>query len=180
MRLDHIAFRTSDRWKTAQFFIDAMGYKLQTEFDLNFPDGSTTKCIALEPPEKVENAPWEYALSSALFDKTAIYHMPPEIFVSDGSSDSIVGRWVKHRDDIGGIHHFAYMVDNVEKIMKEWKEKGYAEFATEEPLKCEGLTQVFTKPSMLTGIIIEFIERGNHGFCRENVQKLMESSANFK
>ncbi len=60
--------------------------------------------------------------------------------------------------------------------MLEWKEKGYAEFTTDEPLKCEGITQIFTKPSQLTGIIYEFIERGIHGFCQENVKDLMNST----
>ena len=44
------------------------------------------------------------------------------------------------------------MVDSVKETMNEWKEKGYAEFLTEEPLACPGLTQVFTKPSELTGL----------------------------
>ena len=36
--------------------------------------------------------------------------------------------------------------------------KGFAEFASEEPLTCPGLTQVFTKPLEITGVIYEFIE----------------------
>ena len=63
--------------------------------------------------------------------------------------------------------------------MQEWKEKGYAEFATDKPLICPGLTQVFTKPSLLTGVIYEFITRENHGFCKENVKLLMESTKNL-
>ncbi|MGP2420409.1 hypothetical protein, partial [Listeria monocytogenes] len=60
--------------------------------------------------------------------------------------------------------------------MKEWRDKGYAEFSTDKPLTCPGLTQVFTKPSSLTGVIYEFIEREGHGFCSENVKQLMEST----
>lgn len=177
MRLDHIAYRTVSREKTAQFFIDALGYKIQTEFDLNFPDGSTTKCIALEPPEKLtSNAPWTYFSTDNLGIPTQEFHLPPEIFISDGSPDSIVGKWVERRGS--SIHHLAYQVKSVQETMNEWKEKGYAEFASEEPLKCPGLTQVFTKPSELTGIIYEFIERENFGFCKENVQLLMESTQN--
>ena len=55
-------------------------------------------------------------------------------------------------------------------------EKGWAEFTSDAPMKCEGLTQVFTKPSQLTGVIFEFIERGAFGFCKENVKALMEST----
>ncbi len=102
--------------------------------------------------------------------------MAPEIFVSDGQPDSIVGQWVAARGGIGGIHHLAYQVDDVKATMQKWKEKGYAEFTSEEPLMCPGLTQVFTKPSELTGVIYEFINRGEHGFCKENVKGLMEST----
>lgn len=175
MRLDHIAYRAKDRVKTAQFFMDALGYTVQTEFDLEFSDGTTTKCIALEPPEKeLKNAPWTYVAEIKF--NVQEYHLPPEIFVSDGPPDSIVGKWVAARNNVGGIHHIAYQVESVEKTMKEWKEKGYAEFASEAPLTCPGLTQVFTKPSELTGVIYEFIERGEHGFCKDNVKALMEST----
>lgn len=108
------------------------------------------------------------------------YHLAPEIFVSDGPPESIVGKWVAARNNIGGIHHLAYQVESVESTMKEWKDKGYAEFATDKPLTCPGLTQVFTKPSELTGIIYEFIERGEHGFCKDNVKALMESTKENK
>jgi hypothetical protein len=174
MRLDHIAYRTADRWKTSRFFIEAFDYHLQTEFDIHFPDGSSAKCIALEPPEKPvgKDVPWK------MLD-LAEYHLPPEIFVSDGTPDSIVGQWVAARDGVGGIHHMAYQVESVQDKMEEWRSKGYAEFASEKPLTCPGLTQVFTKPSELTGVIYEFIERGAQGFCRENVQKLMESTKGF-
>lgn len=107
-------------------------------------------------------------------------HMPPEIFVSDGTPDSIVGKWVERRDGVGGVHHLAYQVESVQKTMDEWKEKGYAEFASEKPLTCPGLTQVFTKPSELTGVIYEFIERGAQGFCQANVKNLMESTKENK
>ena len=60
--------------------------------------------------------------------------------------------------------------------MEEWREKGYAEFTTDEPLTCPGLTQAFTKPSELTGIIYEFIEREAQGFCQTNVKDLMVST----
>ena len=63
--------------------------------------------------------------------------------------------------------------------MEEWSMKGYVEFATEAPLTCPGLVQIFTKPSELTGVIYELIERENHGFCQTNVKALMESTKDF-
>jgi catechol 2,3-dioxygenase-like lactoylglutathione lyase family enzyme len=186
MRLDHIAYRVRDRHKTAKFFIDAFGYQIQQEFTIDFGDGQTAQCIALEPPEKKANgvhwvvdevnylpSPCCPGLTQEVLQE---YHLPPEIFVSDGIPGSIVGDWVAARGGVGGIHHIAYQVENVEAKMKEWREKGYAEFSSQEPMKCPGLTQVFTKPSELTGVIYEFIEREEFGFCKNNVKALMEST----
>lgn len=186
MRLDHIAYRTADRIKTAEFFIQAFGYKIQTEFDLQFDNNEKVKCIALEPPEKlplsVNLLPWVHQgviyeqKEQFIQEYLQEYHMPPEIFVSDGDPNTIVGKWVAAREGIGGVHHFAYQVNSVQEKMQEWQNKGYAEFTSKEPFKCPGLTQVFTKPSQLTGVVYEFIERSDHGFCRDNVKNLMISS----
>jgi len=181
MRLDHIAYRVADRKKTAQFFMDSLGYKIQQEFAIQFDDGTTAQCMALEPPEKTWQMPFTTDASDAgSVPAASIYHLAPEIFVSDGPPGSIVGDWVAARNGIGGIHHMAYQVDSVDKIMAEWKAKGYAEFSSDEPMKCPGLTQVFTKPSALTGVIYEFIERGEHGFCADNVKNLMMATAENK
>ena len=154
MKLDHIAYREKDRYKTAQFFIDTQNYEIHTEFKIDFEDGTHADCLVLK--------------SRGL----------PELFVSNGPDNSIVGNWVKERGYIGGIHHLAYQVDDVEKVMNEWKEKGYTEFLSDEPLVCEdpNLTQIFTKPSELTGVIYELISREDQGFCEKNVEKLMEST----
>jgi hypothetical protein len=177
----------ADRSKAVEFFKEAFGYKEQSVFELKFDDGTTCDCIALEPPEKstytrfmdVQHEPLPWSISKSWVNRglnhgKTDFHLAPEIFVSEGQPGSIVEQWVKEKGS--GIHHLAYQVDNVEDIIKEWKEKGYAEFCSEEPLTCPGLTQVFTKPSDLTGIIYEFITRGEHGFCTENVKALMEST----
>jgi len=190
MRLDHIAYRTKNRYKTAEFFKEAFGYKMGTEFQIEFDDNSKADCVALVPPENrsFDTEKWtHYALlynplrhRTEKRDSTihAEFHAPPEIFVSDGSEGSIVGDWVAERGDVGGIHHMAYQVDDVRAVMKEWKEKGYAEFYSEEPITCKdpNLTQVFTKPSELTGVIYEFINREGAGFCKDSVKQLMEST----
>ena len=179
MRIDHIAFRTKDRYKTAAFIKEAFGYEVGTEFQIEFDDGSKADCLALIPPENRYESTGLWTIEAALEDHpAATYHAPPEIFVSDGSEGSIVGDWVAERGGVGGIHHIAYQVEDVEAVMKEWKEKGYAEFYSEEPITCKdpNLTQVFTKPSELTGVIYEFINREGAGFCKDSVKKLMEST----
>jgi catechol 2,3-dioxygenase-like lactoylglutathione lyase family enzyme len=185
MRLDHVAYRVKDRTETAKFFIDAFGYRIDSKipegFDIQFEDNTTAKCLVLLPPEKYrDDIPFSINQHISLgFWKqgfNAEFHMAPELFISDGSSGSVVKTWVEKRDDIGGIHHMAFQVDDVLKMMEFMKEKGYAEFTTEEPLSCPGLTQVFTKPSKLTGIIYEFIKRDAQGFCKDNVKDLMKST----
>jgi len=180
MRLDHIAYRVANREVTAQFFIKCFGYRIAEDlpdgFQIEFEDNSQARCYVLLPPEELDmNTPWLHLGVFADGEKQE-YHKPPEIFVSEGSAGSIVEDWVNKRDGVGGIHHLAYQVESVADKMKEWKEKGYAEFTTAEPLTCPGLSQCFTKPSALTGVIYEFIERETVGFCKDNVKDLMNST----
>ena len=192
MRLDHIAYRTRDRHKTAEFFERAFGCTIDTEFQIEFDDGSKADCLALIPPENRPSNTSKWALPQLQYEPSILnsnvedrnssvkmeYHAPPEIFVSDGSEGSIVADWVEERGGVGGIHHIAYQVEDVYDTMREWKNKGYAEFYTSGPIVCKdpNLTQVFTKPSELTGVIYEFIKREGAGFCKDSVKQLMESS----
>jgi len=188
MRLDHIAYRVKDRHKTYDFFHRAFGYNLGTSFEIKFGDGSHADCLALLPPEDrpVNTSEWDVLLADKPVETTDeeanfhSYHVPPEIFVSDGGIGSIVGDWVTERGGVGGIHHIAYQVDDVFAAMKRWKEEGYAEFYTDKPISCKNprLTQVFTKPSELTGVIYELITREGDGFCQNSVRELMESTDN--
>ena len=192
MRLDHIAYRVRNRYKTSEFLKEAFGYSIGTEFQIEFDDGSKAACLALEPPEKRPTNTSKWVLNQLQYDVSLFddrcedrnssakmeYHAPPEIFVSDGSEGSIVGDWVQERGGIGGIHHIAYQVEDVWEVMQDWKRKGYAEFYSEKPITCKDpdLTQVFTKPSELTGVIYEFINREGAGFCKDSVKNLMEST----
>jgi catechol 2,3-dioxygenase-like lactoylglutathione lyase family enzyme len=188
MRLDHIAYRVKDRYKTYDFFRKAFGYSLGTSFDIKFGDGTHADCLALLPPEDrpIDTREWDVLLAdrpTEPLDEEAefhSYHAPPEIFVSDGGVGSIVGDWVAERSGVGGIHHIAYQVDDVLGTMKKWEEEGFAEFYTDEPIFCENprLVQVFTKPSELTGVIYELITREGDGFCQNSVRELMESTDN--
>lgn len=185
MRLDHIAYRVKDRYKTYDFFHRAFGYELGTSFEIKFTDGSHADCLALTPSENrhEKTSEWDILLADRPDEEQPdvtfhSYHAPPEIFVSDGGAGSIVGDWVIERGGVGGIHHIAYQVEDVEATMKKWKEEGYAEFYTEEPIFCKNpdLTQVFTKPSELTGVVYELISREGDGFCKDSVKSLMEST----
>ncbi len=181
MRLDHIAYRVSERHKAAKFFVEAFDYRIANVFKINFDDGSIAECIVLKSPEE-HLAPIFSARTYKSFwisDYSSEFHLPPEIFVSDGTPDSIVGRWVAERGGIGGVHHLAYEVEDVAAIMKDWKDKGLAEFTTDEPISnANDLVQCFTRPHPITGVIYEFIKKGidNKGFNVNNVRDLMEST----
>lgn len=185
MRIDHIAYRVPDRYATAHFFVKAFGYKIADEFFIDFKDGSQAKCFALSPPEHLKaNQIRRMLIPGRVFvpDEPAEYHLAPEIFVSDGSEDSVVGKWVKKRQEIGlngGIHHVAYEVDDVEATMEKWISKGWATFTTPKAIKnSDDLEQCFTHTHPLTGVVYEFIKRGsnNKGFNINNVRDLMEST----
>lgn len=180
MRLDHIAYRVKDRAGAVKFFCEAMGYKPQEEFEILLEDGSKAKCQSLEPPEKTDPmAPFGSTIAFDGLTQVSL-HLAPEIFVSDGPPGSVIDNWVNTwGGGRGGIHHLAYQVDNVQETMDEWKARGWL-FTTPAPLSCEDLTQVFTQPNPFTNIIYEFIERkGQHGFCKANVAKLMSSTASL-
>lgn len=177
-----------DRPAAVKFFCEAFGYKIQDEFEITLEDGSKAKCQSLEPPEKKtihEAIEIPFSVGHMLcavdndyhWNSTVEFHLAPEIFVSDGPPGSVIDNWVNTWGrGVGGIHHLAYQVDNVQKTMDEWMAKGWL-FTTEAPLNCEDLTQVFTKPNPYTNVIYEFIERkGQRGFCRDNVAKLMAST----
>ena len=174
MRIDHIAYRVKNKKDAADFLINAFGYKIADKFQIDFEDGSCAQCYALTPPEKLDNA--EDFNSWIHNTAESEYHVPPEIFISEGTPGSIVDDWVNQKGGIAAIHHIAYQVDDVAAKMKEWKEKGFAEFTTNEPITANGLTQCFTKEHPLTGTVYEFISRTTKGFNIDNVRDLMEST----
>lgn len=181
MRLDHIAYRVNNRKETAKFFTNMFGYNLSEEFDIDFNDGSSARCCAMSPPEKGNNrCPWvlKGGRSTRPPSPNTIFHLPPEIFISDGDSGSIVGKWVKERGGVGGIHHMAYQVDDISGLVSSWKDSGI-KFLSEEIINCpeDDIRQIFTEPLQVSGgVIIELIERGAKGFCTKSVKTLMEST----
>jgi len=173
MRLDHVAYRVRNREKAVQFFKKCLGYDIAPDlkegFDIQFEDGTMAKCFALVPPESKSTC--RERIFTGIFGIEA--HAAPEIFVSEGSDNSIVKEWVEKNGP--GIHHVAYEADSVEETMRQWSLQGI-EFMSEKPLTCPGLVQVFTKPHPITGMIYELIERDKHGFCKDNVKDLMIST----
>ena len=174
MRLDHIAYRVKDRAAAVTFFENFLGYSIDKDlpegFDIQFEDGTMARCYALKPPEESTSR-----IAHGMFSTQ--WHAPPEIFVSEGTNNSIVREWVEKNGS--GIHHLAYEVDDVRETMRLWIASG-VEFTTDEPLVCPDLVQAFTKPHPVTGLIYEIIERGRFGFCKDNVKDLMNSTKDIE
>ena len=160
MILDHIAYRVTNRKKAAGFLAKTLKYTTNTEFEIVFDNKSTAECLVLEPNSSKN----------------------PEIFISDGTYDSVVGEWVQAHNGNGGIHHIAYRVNDIYAIVQEWKENG-VQFLTEDVIDCpeDNMKQIFSKPlDVLGGLIIELIERQDKGFCQNSVKDLMNSTKGIK
>ena len=160
MILDHIAYRVTNRKKAAGFLAKTLKYTTNTEFEIVFDNKSTAECLVLEPNSSKN----------------------PEIFISDGTYDSVVGEWVQAHNGNGGIHHIAYRVNDIYAIVQEWKENG-VQFLTEDVIDCpeDNMKQIFSKPlDILGGLIIELIERQDKGFCQNSVKDLMTSTQGIK
>ena len=182
MRIDHLAFRVANSFKTTNFFKHALGYRncprIPKGFQVDFDDGTFAQCQVLIPPERIhQGMPWKILGNSSLkpLDRQ-IYYQPPEIFISEGSQGSIVDRWVKKHGN--SLHHIALQVPNINEVKHEWEREGGLGFASERVLLCPGLKQIFSEPDDLTGVIWELIERepDENGFCEENVRDLMLST----
>lgn len=180
-RIDHLAFRTKEEYreKTVKFFVEAMGYRVQENFEIPFSDdkNDVALCAALEPTNRTSNnLPWNIIYPFGEIKQE--YVLAPEIFVSAGGN--VVKEWVDKKGP--GLHHIALQVPDdstVEREMDIWLQKGWTEkFSSKTPFSCDDMTQIFTSPSQLTGVVFELIKRKEHGFCKTYVKYLMLSSKN--
>lgn len=152
-RLDHIAFRVSDIRPVVDFYVNTMGFKVVQEMEMNIA-GSRAYSNVLNLPGQ-----------------------PFFLFVDQGLEErNIITRWVKEHGP--GLHHMAYLVEDIESAEKALRERGMA-FTTEEIIDTGGgLRQLFSLPNPDTGLITEIIQREREGifFVQENVVKLIEST----
>lgn len=180
--VDHLAYRTLNRTKAVEFYCQAIGYREMTQFEIDFEEDGKATCSVLEPNDRVKVdflLPWETMIG--VNGSNQRYVLAPEIFISEGTPGSIVERWAKNRGG-AGLHHIAYRVpDNstVEEEMKKWLDNGWCEdFTSKNPYYCDNMSQIFTKPSNVLGVVFELIKRKEAGFCKDSVMKLMRSTEN--
>ena len=152
-RLDHIAFRVADMNPVVDFYTSTLSFKIVQELTLDFAGSK--------------------ALSTVL-------HLPGNpfyIFVDQGmDSGNIITKWVEQYGS--GLHHMAYLVDDIHAAAEQLKKQGM-KFTTDEIIDTGGgLKQLFSLPNPMTGILTEIIEREKEGifFVQENVVQLIKST----
>lgn len=117
----------------------------------------------------------EFMLFDGAVRSYALQGPGPEIFVSEGAYKTVVGEWVLERGD--GLHHVAFEVDDVPSAVEDLP----FDFGPIITCKCEKpLIQTFSKLTEF-GFIFELLTKNGHpGFCRGNVEKLMEASRDLE
>ncbi len=155
VRLDHIAYRVKRGERE----------KLMTELTNYIPvrHYKTFKVIS----------------SNATTVALKLHETLPVIVISEGlSDDSIVEKYCQKYGS--RIHHFAYEVTNIEKVIEIQKSRGI-KFTSENFFGSEedGIKQIFTKPTETSNHIIEYIQRfGDFDgfFTPSNIADLMLST----
>jgi len=116
---------------------------------------------------------------NAITSAIKLHETFPVIVVSEGlSEDSIVEKYCQKYGS--RIHHLAYEVTNIEKVVTILKERGVI-FTTDEIIGSEeeGIKQIFTKPLDISNHIIEYVQRfGDFDgfFTPSNIGDLMMST----
>ena len=155
IKLDHIAYRVKmgQREKAMSEIANLVPYKEHKSF----------KVISMN------------AITSTL----KLHDTLPVIVVSEGLvEDSIVEKYVKKYG--GRVHHFAYLVTDIEKVVEIQKRRGI-KFTTENIIGSEeeGIKQIFTLPTEEGNHIFEYIQRfGDFDgfFTPSNIGALMKST----
>lgn len=155
IKLDHVAYRVKkgEREKLIAEFMSLLPYHEYKNFKVINMNAITT-CIQL-------------------------HDTLPVILISEGvTDDSIVEQYCQKFGS--RVHHLAYLVNNIEKVVEVQKQRGVA-FTTDEIIGSEeeGIQQIFSMPTETTNHIIEYIQRfGDFDgfFTPSNIAKLMEST----
>jgi 4-hydroxyphenylpyruvate dioxygenase-like putative hemolysin len=155
IKLDHIAYRVrkGERFKKIGELMNLIPYRFFKNFKVISANANTT-CIKLNDTL-------------------------PVVVISEGlDDDSVVERYCKKFGS--RIHHLAYLVKDIEKVVEIQKKRGI-EFTSETIIgsETEGIKQIFTLPTKTTNHIIEYLQRfGDFDgfFTPSNVADLMLST----
>jgi methylmalonyl-CoA/ethylmalonyl-CoA epimerase len=113
--------------------------------------------------------------------RSVVMKLGPLIFVliQGTNPESQVSRFIEHYGQ--GVQHVAFQVRGIDQLVATLRKRGL-EFST-TLVESPELRQAFTRRNADTGLMLEFIERGEFsGFTDENVQTLfaqLEASDDF-
>jgi 4-hydroxyphenylpyruvate dioxygenase-like putative hemolysin len=155
VKLDHVAYRVKlgDREKLMGELMNVLPYRLYKSFKVIHSNATTTTL----------------KLNETL----------PIIVISEGlTKDSVVEKYCQKYGS--RVHHLAYEVTNIEKVVEIQKNRGI-KFTTNEIIGSEeeGIKQIFTLPTETSNHIIEYIQRfGDFDgfFTPSNIAGLMNST----
>ncbi|MHA1366899.1 MAG: VOC family protein [Candidatus Heimdallarchaeota archaeon] len=155
VKLDHVAYRVKlgDRETLMAELMNALPYRLFKSFKVLHSNATTTTL----------------KLNDTL----------PIIVISEGlTEDSVVEKYCQKYGN--RVHHLAYEVTNIEKVVEIQKSRGI-KFTTDEIIggEEEGIKQIFTFPTESSNHIIEYIQRfGDFDgfFTPSNIAGLMNST----
>jgi methylmalonyl-CoA epimerase len=72
-------------------------------------------------------------------------------------SESVVAKFLESRGE--GVHHFAVKVDDLEAVIKSFKEKGVTLIGDKPRVGAEGSKVAFVHPKSAHGVLLEFVEK---------------------
>jgi len=129
MKLHHIAIAYEDIGKMAYFL---------------------EKVLGIKPEEPIIDEKENINTLAFKTDGAEIHLIEPI------SKNSPISNFLSRRGD--GLHHIAIEVDNVEKVVKELKEKGI-EIVREPRVEYDGSKIAFINPKSACNVLIELIEK---------------------
>ena len=155
VKLDHVAYRAKigEREKLMEELTNALPYRLFKSFKVIHSNDTTTTL--------------------------KLFETYPIIVISEGlDKDSVVEKYCQKYGT--RVHHLAYEVTNIEKVVEIQKARGI-KFTTDEIIGSEeeGIKQIFTVPTKTSNHIIEYIQRfGDFDgfFTPSNIAGLMLST----
>ena len=110
-----------------------------------------TERLGLESMEAVEVPEQKVRVASLRIGESRIE------LVESTSPDSPIAKFLKMRGE--GIHHIAFEVTDIEKRLKELKEKGVRLIDEKPRLGAHGTRIAFIHPKSTQGVLIELVEK---------------------
>lgn len=84
---------------------------------------------------------------------------PTVELVASLDENSTIEKFIRNRGE--GIHHFSFLVEGIEKLTEELRNRG-VQFIQEKPQKgAEGSKIAFIHPSHLNGVLLELKEKSD-------------------